>query len=89
MTAVGLCGVYMFSPCLRAFSPGTLASSHIQRHAISGVKLNCDYKLALGVNVGVNGWQPVKGVPNLLPYDTWDNPCNPELEKNKRLDGLP
>ena len=22
-----LCGVYMFSPCMRGFSPGTLASS--------------------------------------------------------------
>ena len=28
-----LCGVCMFSPCLRGFPPGTPVSSHFKRHA--------------------------------------------------------
>ncbi|XP_068175544.1 glutaredoxin 2 isoform X2 [Antennarius striatus] len=39
---VPLCGVGMLSPCLRGFSPGSLASSHLQKHALQEVvSQNC------------------------------------------------
>ncbi|KAF7648729.1 hypothetical protein LDENG_00152480 [Lucifuga dentata] len=31
-----LCGVCMFSPCLRGFPPGAPASSHLQKTCMSG-----------------------------------------------------
>lgn len=43
------------------------------------VRLIGETKLTLGVDVGVSvcvssviDWQPVKGVPHLSPYDSWD-----------------
>ena len=45
-----LCGVCMFSSCLRGFSPGTPASSHSPKTCMIG-----DSKLPVGVNVRVSG----------------------------------
>jgi len=59
----------MFSLCMRGFSQGTLASSH--------VRSICESKLTLRVTVSVDGclclcgpvmdWRPVQGVPCLSP----------------------
>ncbi|KAF7655381.1 hypothetical protein LDENG_00056990, partial [Lucifuga dentata] len=68
-----LCGVCMFSPCLRGFPLGTPASSHLQRHAC---QVNWNSKLIVGVNESVNvfvclcvspaiDWRSVQGEPRL------------------------
>ena len=73
-----LCGVCMFSPCQRGFSPGTPASSHSPKTCRLGTRLIDNSKLSVGVNVSVNGclslcvspaivWRPVQGVPCLSP----------------------
>ena len=72
----------MFSPCMRGFSPGTLASSHCPKNM--HVRLIGDSKLSLGVIVSVcvvvclslcgpvMDWRPVQGEPRLLPNESWD-----------------
>ena len=52
---VFLCGVCMFSPCLRGFSPGTPASSHSPKTCRLGARLIGESKLSVGVSVSVNG----------------------------------
>ena len=75
-----LCGVCMFSPCKRGFSPGTPASSHSPKTCKMGTRLIGYSKLTIGVTVSVNGclslcvgpvidWRPVQGVPRLSPND--------------------
>ncbi len=48
-----LCGVCMFSSCLRGFSPGIPASSHNPKTCRLGSF--DDSKLPVGVNVSVSG----------------------------------
>ena len=50
-----LCGVCIFSLCLRGFSPGTLASFHSLKTCKLGVRLIGLSKLSLGVNVSMDG----------------------------------
>ncbi len=47
-----LCGVCMFSPCLRGFPLGTPASFH----SPTTCRLICGSKLPVGVSMSVNGW---------------------------------
>ena len=93
----------MFSPCVRGFSPGTLASSHRPKNM--HVRLIGVSKLSLGVSVSVHGclsrlslcgpvmdWRSVKGVPRLSPEDCWDRiqpPRDPTdgLSGRKWMDG--
>merc|ERR1711980_625 len=90
-----LCGVCMFSPCQRGFSPGTPASSHSPKTCNLGTRLIDYSKLSIGVNVSVNGclslcvspaivWRPVQGVPCLSPNVSWDRlqpPRDPQEDK--------
>lgn len=38
-----------------------------------------------------SGWRPAQGVPYLSPYGSWDRlqpiPCDPDKNKQKRIDG--
>ena len=90
-----LCGVCMFSPCMRGFSPGTPASSHHPKNM--HVRLIGDSKLSLGVSVSVCGclshlslcgpvmdWRPVQGVPRLSPDDRWDR-LQPPPRPDRRI----
>lgn len=72
---------------LRGFSVGTMASSH--SHACQVILSNT--KLALGVNVRVTDYNLDRSPIYLLPYDRHRlRPnCNPELDKQKKMDGLP
>ena len=93
-----LCGVCMFSPCQRGFSPGTPASSHSPKTCRLGTRLIGDSKLSVGVNVSVNGclslcvspaivWRPVQGVPCLSPDVSWDRlqpPRDPQEDEAVR-----
>lgn len=47
-------------------------------------------KLSLGKQRDTDQW-PAWGVPHLLPNDSWDRlqpPHDPELDKQKKIDGL-
>jgi len=86
-----LCGVCMFSPCMRGFSP---ASSHRPKTCM--LRSLVSLKLSLGVSVSVCGcfslcgpvmdWQPVQGVPRLSPDDSWDR-LQPSRDPTDELSG--
>jgi len=75
-----LCGVCMFSPAMRGFSLGTLASSHRPKTCM--LVLIWVFKLSLEVGVSthvclslcgpVMDCRPDQGVPRLWPNDSWD-----------------
>ena len=94
---VFLCGVCMFSPCMRGFSPVTPVSYHCPKTCMLGFLVSL--KLSLGVSVSVCGcssrlslcgpmtdWRPVQGVPRLLPEYCWDR-LHPHCDPTDGLNG--
>lgn len=80
----------MFCPC------GYSASSHSQRHAVTGIRLTGDSKLPIGVNGSLSlcvspppDWQPIQGVPmigwmaGVGVMQVTENLRNSEWRKNK------
>ena len=53
-----LCGVCMYSPCMRGFSLGALASSHL----LNTCRLIGDSSVNRGVNVSMNGCLSIRDV---------------------------
>ncbi|MED6258535.1 hypothetical protein ATANTOWER_008719 [Ataeniobius toweri] len=85
---VFLHGVFMFSPCMRGFSPGTPTSSLQSKNMtvrLSGYSKNCsmivcvhDCLSCVSLCCPVVNWQPLKGVPRLSPDDCWrEAPAHP------------
>ena len=76
-----LCGVCMFSPCMRGFSPVLrlpYKNNHVRLIDVSKIVLRRECKRVCGclsrlsLCGPVMDWRPVQGVPRLSPIDCWD-----------------